>query len=126
MAEIRTLVADDNECWLMSLVNFLGRIPGVELVGTAKDGRDALIQAAALLPDLVIIDLLMPKMGGLDATKRLKAEPNAPRVVIVTLFGNPAYQSSAIMAGVDGYVEKAELYEKLPLLIQNLFPNTLV
>ena len=126
MTQIRTLVVDDNECWLISIENFLGRIPGIQLVGTAKDGVEALVQVTALQPDLVIIDLVMPEMGGLEATKRLKAEPNAPRIVIVTLFCNPAYQNSAYLAGADGFVEKAEIYDKLPLLIQNLFPSTLV
>jgi DNA-binding NarL/FixJ family response regulator len=126
MAVIRTLVVDDNECWLTSLSNFLGRIPSIKLVGTAKEGYEALIKVTNLPTDLVIIDLVMPDIDGLEVAKRLKLKPNPPIVVIVTLFGNPAYRDLAYLAGADGYVEKAELYEKLPLLIQNLFPNPLV
>jgi DNA-binding NarL/FixJ family response regulator len=126
MADIQTLVVDDNECWLTSLSNFLARIPGIKLVGTAKNGHEALVKAAYLPTDLLIIDLVMSDIDGFEVTKRLKLESNPPVIVIVTLFGNPAYQDLAYLSGADGYVEKAELYEKLPLLIQNLFPNPLV
>lgn len=125
MAKIRILLVDDSERCLTAIAKFLVRIPNIQLVGTAKDGPEALIQAASLQPDLVIMDMAMPGMDGLTATRRLKATPNAPRVVIATVLDTSAYQNSANEAGVDGYIDKADLYEKLPSLLQELFPSPL-
>jgi DNA-binding NarL/FixJ family response regulator len=79
-------------------------------------------QTTALRPDLVLMDLAMPGMGGLEATRRLKAEPDAPRVIMLSLHEHPMYRTAALDAGANGFVPKSKLGTALLPMIHSLFP----
>lgn len=88
-----------------------------------RSGPKALEQVGPLHPHLVLMDLAMEGMNGLEATRRLKAQENPPRVIILTLHDNPEYRAAAEQAHADGFVAKSDLGEKLLPLIHHLCPD---
>jgi DNA-binding NarL/FixJ family response regulator len=117
----RVLLVDDSAEFLESAVHFLTADPAIEVVGQAYSGRGALEQVGVLKPDLVLMDLSMPEMNGLEATRRLKEQDDKPRVILLTLHDNPEYRAAAQAAKADGFVAKSELgIELLPLIYQLL------
>lgn len=118
MPPLRTLLVDDSWDFLDSAEHFLSLDPSmVEVIGRASSGAEALEQADILHPDLVLMDLSMPGMNGLEATRRLKSRASPPRVVILTLHDEPEYRDALNAAQADGYVLKGEMgSELLPLL----------
>jgi DNA-binding NarL/FixJ family response regulator len=122
MPHIRVFLVDDNLEFLEAATNFLKTDPQLEVVGRATSGHEALEQVAALQPDLVLIDLTMPDMSGLEATQQLKSQPNAPRVAILTLHDNPEYRIRAETVHADGFVPKSEVGTQLLPLIHALCP----
>lgn len=122
---IRVLIVDDHADFRAAAVQFLHVLPRVRVVGEAGDGAEALRLADALSPDLVLMDLSMPVLDGLAATRAIKARGrSAPRVVIVTLFDSAACHAAALHAGADGFVAKPDVIERLVPLLRNLFPQS--
>lgn len=119
---IRTLMVDDHAAFLDELAHFLAEEHEMDVVGRTASGEDALEQTTALRPDLVLMDLAMPGMGGLEATRRLKAEPDAPRVIMLSLHEHSMYHLAARDAGADGFVPKSKLGTTLLPMIHSLFP----
>lgn len=114
MLPIRILLVDDNSVFLNSVECFLSTDPAVKVVGRALSGRSALEQISSLQPDLVLMDLSMPEMSGLEAMRLIKARTDAPpKVVILTLYDHPQYRQASQAAGADGFVNKAELGTQL-------------
>ncbi len=103
---IRVLVVDDHGVVRAGLDQLLSATPGVEVVGRATDGRAAVTQAAALQPDVVLMDLSMPVLDGVEATRRIVAAGGPSRVVILTSFSDQDRVLAAIDAGARGYVLK--------------------
>ncbi len=117
MAVIRTMLVDDSPEFLKIAKQMLASDPEIDLVGVALTGQDALVLAAGLQPDLILMDLIMPEMNGLEATRLVKAMPNAPIVIMLTGHDTPEYRSAAASAGADGFVYKPDLFhELLPLM----------
>ena len=102
----RILIADDHELVRDGFRRMLGYEEDLEVVGEAKDGREAVELCRRLDPDLVLMDVRMPKMDGLEATRAIKAEQPAVGVLVVTTYDNPDYLLEAIKAGAAGYVLK--------------------
>jgi DNA-binding NarL/FixJ family response regulator len=119
---IRALMVDDHATFLDELACLLAEDGGMNVVGRAASGEEALEQTKALQPDLVLMDLAMPGMGGLEATRRLKAEAGAPRVIMLSLHEHPMYRLAALDAGADGFIPKSELSAALLPLIHSVFP----
>jgi DNA-binding NarL/FixJ family response regulator len=117
----RVLLVDDSPEFLESASHFLNADPQIEIVGRAHSGRGALEKVPVLKPDLVLMDLSMPEMNGLDATRAIKAHANGPRVIILTLHDNPEYRAAAAAVRADGFITKTELYLQLLPLIHQLF-----
>jgi len=105
-APVRVLVADDQKIVREGLVTLMGLLPGIEVVGAAIDGDDAVRQAAALRPDVVLMDLNMPRCNGVEATRRLREEQPATRVVVLTTYSDDAWVFSALEAGARGFLTK--------------------
>jgi DNA-binding NarL/FixJ family response regulator len=103
---IRVLVVDDHGVVRAGLDQLLSATPGVEVVGRATDGLDAVDQAGALRPDVVLMDLSMPVLDGVEATRRIVATGGPSRVVILTSFSDQDRVLAAIDAGARGYVLK--------------------
>lgn len=102
----RVLIADDHELVRDGFRRMLGYEKDLEVVGEARDGREAVELCRRLTPDLVLMDVRMPKMDGLEATRAIKAQQPAVGVLVVTTYDNPDYLLEAIKAGAAGYVLK--------------------
>jgi DNA-binding NarL/FixJ family response regulator len=103
---IRVLAADDQRVVRDGLAMLLGLLPGVEVVGSAADGEEALAMAAALRPDVVLMDLRMPRMDGVEATRRLQASDPEVKVVVLTTYTDDRSVIEALRAGALGYLTK--------------------
>jgi DNA-binding NarL/FixJ family response regulator/signal transduction histidine kinase len=103
---VRVLVADDQKVVRDGLALMLGLLEGIEVVGTAIDGADAVRQAASAHPDVVLMDLVMPTMDGVEATRRLARIPDGPRVVVLTTYADDDWVFRALRAGARGYLTK--------------------
>jgi DNA-binding NarL/FixJ family response regulator len=102
----RVLLADDHELMRRMLRLTLSTRPGLEVVGEAGDGAEALALARELAPDLVVLDVAMPVMDGLAATRALRAELPGCAILIVSSFEAERLAEAALAAGADRYVEK--------------------
>lgn len=120
---IRTLVVDDAPPVVQAICSFLERQRDIEVVGTAGDGRQALAQVEALRPDLVLMDMQMPDMSGLEATLKLRKDFPATRVIIVTAHDSPEVHMACQASGAHGFVAKSRLYQELVAEIRRLFPR---
>ena len=104
---MRILLADDHPLFLDGLKNFL-TIRGIDVVGTARDGIDVLEKARDLKPEVILMDIHMPRLDGLDATRVLKAEEPSIRIVMLTMSENDEDLFEAIKCGACGYILKSE------------------
>jgi DNA-binding NarL/FixJ family response regulator len=103
---IRVLLADDQRVVREGLGTLLGLLEGIELVGTAADGEEALRLAAEHNPDVVLMDLRMPRMDGTEAIRRLRARGERPRAIALTTYADDASVLGALRAGARGYLTK--------------------
>jgi DNA-binding NarL/FixJ family response regulator len=103
---IRVLLADDQRLVRSGFRMILKAEPGVEVVGEAGDGQEAIEQARALAPDVVLMDVRMPTLDGIEATRRIVAEPEPPRVIVLTTFDEDEYVFGALRAGASGFLLK--------------------
>ena len=120
MRTIRVYMVDDSPLFLQTARLLLTGEPGIEVVGAVQSAREALAEVPELHPDIVLMDLCMPEMDGLEATRRLKTDENAPRVVIVTMEDNPSFRMAARQDGADGFLAKTTLAAKLVPLLRKL------
>ena len=116
----RLLLADDHVLIRQGLRTMLDRQPGVEMVGEAENGREALELCRTLRPDLILMDVRMPEMNGLQATQAIKQEFPQASVLIVTSHEDPDYLFEAIKAGCAGYVLKEAGQEELTTVIRKV------
>lgn len=119
---LRVLLVDDSPGFLALLERFLATEPWLVVVGTAASGQQAIEQVPLLRPDLVLLDLVMPHMNGLEALKRLKALTKPPLVVILSFEKSPELQDAAKTLGAAAMVAKAEMGKLLLPLIATLYP----
>jgi len=103
---IRLLIVDDDALVRSALTLMLGGHADLEVVGEAADGQAALEQAAVLRPDVILMDIRMPRLDGLAATRMLHAEPDPPRVIVLTTFDADEHVVAAVGAGADGFLLK--------------------
>jgi DNA-binding NarL/FixJ family response regulator len=103
---IRTLVVDDQALVRGGLRAMLEVQEDIAVVGEAQDGAQALEEAALRRPDVVLMDIRMPRMDGIEATRRLKAAPGAPQILILTTFDVDEYVYEAMRAGAAGFLLK--------------------
>lgn len=103
---IRVLIADDQAPLRQAFGMLVDSAPDMKLVAEAVDGEQALALAAQHSPDVVLMDVQMPRMNGLEATRALCAEPNGPRVVMLTIFDLDEYVYEALRAGASGFLLK--------------------
>ena len=110
---IRVLVADDHAVVRAGIVALLAAEPDIDVIGEAVDGEQAVELALALLPDLVVMDVRMPRLTGDAATARIRERTDAVRVLVLTTYETDASILSAIEAGASGYLLKAAPAEEL-------------
>lgn len=102
----RVVIVDDHDLARAGLRGVLSREEGLEVVGEAANGQEAIALCGRLRPDLVLMDVRMPEMDGLSATQAIKQECPTTSVIIVTMYENPDYLIQALKAGAAGYVLK--------------------
>ena len=120
---IRVLVADDSPMALRSVCKYLELQEGLDVVGTARDGQHALHQAKRFRPDLVLTDLSMPRMNGLEAAAELRKAFPEMRVLIFSELSGLSLGEECLRSGADGFLQKSELPEMLMQEVRKLFPN---
>jgi len=123
MAEaVRILIVDDQPRARRSLRALLSTWPRAAAIGEAGNGREALQLTAELRPDLVLMDVRMPEMDGLEATRQIKAEWPQVKVILLSIYTE--HRDAALAAGADAFVGKGEASEQLlPLLAAVLWPG---
>ncbi|MFI8104460.1 response regulator [Streptomyces sp. NPDC086023] len=123
---VRVLVVDDQRLIREGIASLLGIQPGMEVVGTAADGREALAQAVTLTPDVVLMDVRMPGPDGVETLVELRRRAPDCRVVMLTTFDDEEYVVRALRAGASGYLLKdlppAELADAVRLARAGLTP----
>jgi DNA-binding NarL/FixJ family response regulator len=113
MEKVRILIADDDARFRQRVRELLSSEPDVEIIGEASDGPDAVCQARQLGPDLVLMDVRMPGMTGLDAARQLKTEMPSLHIIILTLYELEEYKEAAMAMGVDNFIVKRLLLDEL-------------
>ncbi len=106
MRKIKVMVVDDQEDLAKEIANLLDTDEGIEVVGVAKDGLDALARMPKALPEVLLLDIRMPNMNGVVTTKRIKTEYPDTKVLILTTFDDSDYILNAINNGASGYLLK--------------------
>lgn len=107
----RVLIADEHALFRDGLRAILSMDKAFEVIAQAQDGHEALIQAVARFPDVISMDLLMPGMSGIEATRQIKRCKPSIRILAVTEQSSPDYVKEALMAGCDGYILKSSTSE---------------
>jgi DNA-binding NarL/FixJ family response regulator len=120
---IRVLIADDSPMALRSVCKYLEFEEEFEVVGTARDGQHALHQVKRFRPDLVLTDLSMPRMNGLETAAELRKAFPQVRVLIFSELSGLSLSEECLRSGADGFVEKSQMPEKLMQEVRKLFPN---
>jgi len=114
------MIVDDHQLMRDGLVRLLSLEPDVEIVGTACDGKEAVQKVGALQPSLVLMDIRMPELSGIQATKQIKTEHPGVEVVLLTMHDEDDYVFEGIAAGASGYLLKDSSREELISTIQQV------
>jgi DNA-binding NarL/FixJ family response regulator len=120
---IRVLIADDSPTALMSVCRYLEFEGEFELIGTAIDGMDLLRKAEHLRPDLVLSDLSMPQINGLEATIKLRKSFPELHILIFSGLTGLSLKEECVRCGANGFIEKSQMPEKLMEEVRRLFPR---
>jgi len=117
---IRVLIVDDHTIVRKGIRALLTEIAGIEVVGEAADGWEAVTQAKSLRPDVILMDLAMPRMDGIEATRQIKTSQPESRILVMTSFATDDKVLPAIKAGALGYLLKESAPEDLVQAIQQI------
>ena len=107
MSKIRVFLADDHQLFREGIRSLLSRAPDIEVVGEAGDGQEAVAQVKTLVPDVVLMDISMPGMNGLEAAAQMKETTPSAKVLILTVHESNQYVSQMLQVGAAGYVVKS-------------------
>ena len=118
--KLRIVLADDHTILREGLRSLLTADPDFEVVGEAQDGREAVRCVEKLEPDLLLMDLSMPRMSGMDAIREIKKRYPETRIVALTVHKTEEYLLTTLQAGADGYVLKDATHEELVMAINNV------
>lgn len=121
MDYIRTLLVDDNPKFLDAASRFLISDPIIDVIATSLSGEEAIEQVRALNPDLVLMDIALPGISGLEATRRIKGLPDPPCVIILTLHDNEEYRNASQAVQADDFIAKSDFGNDLLSKIYQMF-----
>ncbi|MDY2648424.1 response regulator transcription factor [Pyramidobacter sp. SM-530-WT-4B] len=117
---IRVLLADDHEMFLEGLQELLGKADDIELAGLARDGAEVVAAAERLQPDVVLMDMTMPRLNGIQATQKIAAGSSGTKVLVLSMHGDKNLIVESLKAGARGYVLKECSSQELCLAIQTV------
>jgi len=120
MKTFKTLLVDDNEAFLVLARHLLATVPEIEVVGLGHDGYDAVRMAEELRPDLILMDLSMPGMGGLQATRLIKAQDSPPHILIASHYDDAEHREYTAQAGADGFISKQDYEHRVAEFVRAL------
>ena len=120
LERMRVLVADDNEMYGAMLSRFVASHPDIEVVGLASNGGEAIAMAHLLEPDMVLMDVCMPGIDGIDATRAVTAMDRPAKVILLTAHRAPDSEQLCMNAGASGFLRKADADAQLIDLIRSL------
>lgn len=120
MHRIRVLVADDYEPWRRCVCSLFSRHPEWQIVGEVSDGVEAVQKAEELKPDIVLLDLSLPKLNGVEAANRIRQTSPASKIVFITAYRDSEARETVLRNEADGYVLKWEISRELPPAIQTV------
>lgn len=115
---MRILLADNHKLFCEGLRTLFAKQPGVEIVGEANNGRLAVRMAHELSPDLVVMDIGMPELNGMDATRQIRSELPRVKVLAVSMYSDRQYVAGMLSAGASGYVVKDSAFGELAQAVQ--------
>ncbi|MFW6246093.1 MAG: response regulator [Tangfeifania sp.] len=118
---IKVLIADDHQLFREGLVNLISSAPDIEVIAEAKDGKEATEKTKQLNPDVVLIDIGMPEMNGIEATRILKKQQSQVKVIAVSMHSDRQFVKGILEAGADGYLLKNCTYRQLIDAIKSVF-----
>lgn len=116
----RILIVEDHNLLREGLRSMISTVTDFEVVGEARDGKEALNTAVITKPDVILMDLSMPRMNGIEATRLIKQRDPYVRVIALTVYKSDEYVREALRAGVDGYVLKDATYEELVTAVRSV------
>jgi two-component system response regulator NreC len=119
MSIVRILIADDFDPWAKYISTIISSIPDLQLVSVAHDGLSAVQQAAAIEPDLILLDINLPSLSGIEVARRIKQLVPSPQILFVSQNVDPLIVRAAFDAGGSGYVVKIDISE-LPEAIRTV------
>jgi DNA-binding NarL/FixJ family response regulator len=117
---IRVLVVDDSNLFREALASFVAELDGMSVVGRARDGQEALEMVPFLRPHVVLMDIMMPRLDGIEAARMLKRALDAPAVVLCTTEDDPGLRQAALVAGADAFLLKRDLGVRVEALLHVL------
>jgi two-component system response regulator NreC len=123
MGKIKVLVVDDHTILRQGIKALLDNQEGIEVIGEAKDGREALSIIEETLPDVILMDIAMPGLNGLEATRRIKKKFPRMKVLVLTMYTNEEYIFQILNAGANGYLVKETAFQDLISAIKAVYKN---
>jgi len=121
MAPLRILLVDDFASWRSYVASVLQERECFEVVGEAADGQEAIEKATELQPDLILMDIAMPKLNGIEAARRIRDRAANSKIVFISLEISDELAEAAVAVGAQAYIAKREIRAKLLPTIDSLF-----
>lgn len=119
--KIKVLVTDDHQLFREGVANLLFSTPDIEVVAQAEDGEQAIEKAKHFKPDVILLDIAMPKMNGIETTRKIKAEMPNVKIIAVSMHSAKQYVKGILEAGADGYLLKSGTYRQLTDAIKSVY-----
>jgi two-component system response regulator NreC len=120
MKKVRLLIADDHKIFRQGIIKLLEEEPDLQVVGEAADGREVVKKAADLKPDVILMDIAMANLNGLEATKQIKKVLPESKIIMLTMHKNEEYVLQSFQAGASGYILKEGAVEELVSAIRSI------
>ncbi len=118
---IKVLLVDDHELVRMGIKRLLQDAPNIKIVGETKTGEDAVLLAKELMPDVVVMDVQMPGIGGLEATRKMIRHNPDVKILVLTIYENEPYPTRLLQAGASGYITKGCDAEEMVRAIRTVY-----